>query len=127
MTRADISAEILVDQRKAAVAAKNACVLRDEGYLSEAILCQRASACASRRARAAMGVEEESRQTLDQAIELLNERLGLDLRVTLRGDEVKGAFPDGDGGTSKGYLGAGDCAVCARAFETLAEALRGGR
>lgn len=56
---------------------------------------------------------------------IINELLGLGLRPTVRGTELKGVQPDSRyGGTSKLYLNANDCESLAKAFETMAKGMK---
>lgn len=58
--------------------------------------------------------------TRDEAIAFINDELGIQGGVTIRGDEVKCYLPDDEGGTYKAYLTAADCQALADAFGFLA-------
>jgi hypothetical protein len=63
--------------------------------------------------------------TDDEALEKINELLGLGLRITYVGDEVKGRRPDEDlgEGTRKFYLDSSACQELSNAFAAVATKL----
>ena len=65
--------------------------------------------------------------SVDTAIHAVNDNLGVDAAITVRGDEVKYYVWNGEGGRDKTYLDGGDCRKLAAAFAVLAESLGGGK